>query len=100
MKRSRKAKELLARMGAIDRMERGKLCRMAGKNHYNLQAWRNGRNEVRYVRDQERQAIQEAIDGYRLFMRLAQAYADQVIEHTRKKHKATFPKKASRSKNT
>lgn len=100
MKHSRKAKELLARMGAIDRMERGKLCRIAGKNHYNLQAWRNGRNEVRYVRHEERQAIQEAIDGYRLFMELAEAYADEVIEQTRNKHKATFPKKASRRKTT
>ena len=87
-------------MAAIDRMERGKLCRMAGKKHYNLQAWRNGRNEVRYVRNEERQAIQEAIDGYRLFVELAEAYADEVIEQTRKKHKDAFPKKASHAKTT
>ena len=31
MKRSRKMKELLKRMGAIERMERGALCRMGGR---------------------------------------------------------------------
>lgn len=93
MKHSTRAKQLLAQMGAIDRMERGKLCRMAGKNHYNLQAWRNGRNEVRYVREEERQAVQEAIDGYKLFRKLAQTYAEEVIEKTRKEHAGKSPRK-------
>lgn len=100
MKTPSKAKRLLEQMAAIERMERGKLCRMAGRNHYNLQAWRNGRNEVRYVREQERQAIQEAIDGYKLFMELAEAYADTVIEQTRKEHQRTFPKPKPRNKTT
>lgn len=42
-------KRLLERMAAIEHMERGKLCQMPGRKYYNLQVWRNGRNEVRYV---------------------------------------------------
>ena len=101
MKRSRKAQRLLARMGAIERMERGKLCRMAGKPHYNLQAWRHGSNEVRYVRKEERAALQRAIDGYRLFTRLAEHYVDEIVKQTRQEHKRRFPKKPnSRNRKT
>ena len=76
-------KKLLERMTAINRMERGKLCRMAGRPHYNHQTWRNGRNEVRYVPVSEAEAVQEAIDGYHLFIKLAEQYADEVIRQTR-----------------
>ena len=93
MKPSKKANALLARMGAIERMERGKLCRLGGKDHYNLQAWRNGCNEVRYVRHEEREPVQEALDGYRLFKKLAEQYADEIIKQTRREHEKTFPKK-------
>ena len=93
MKPSKKAQALLARMGAIERMERGKLCRLTGRNHYNLQAWRNGRNEVRYVREEERPSVQQALDGYRLFKRLAEQYADEIIKQTRREHEKTFPNK-------
>ncbi len=91
MTTSKKATQLLKQMTRIERMERGKLCRMAGRPHYNLQAWRNGKNEVRYVRPEEVQALQEAIDGYNLFMALAQQYADLIIAKTRKNHKKRFP---------
>jgi len=91
MKRSKKAQKLLARMSAIERMERGKLCRMTGRTYYNLQAWHNGRNEVRYVPEQERAAIQRAIDGYTLFTKLAEQYADEIIQQTRREHKKRFP---------
>lgn len=99
MNHSRKAQTLLARMGAIERMERGKLCRMAGKNHYNLQAWRNGRNEVRYVREEERQAVQEAIDGYKLFMKLVDAYTQEVITQTRKQRKSELSQRPTQAQN-
>lgn len=86
MNASRKAQALFDRMSAIKRMERGKLCRLAGRNHYNLQAWHKGRNEVRYVRAEEREAVQEAIDGYRLFKNLVQQYVDEVVKQTREEH--------------
>lgn len=85
-------------MAAIERMERGKLCRIPGKAQYNLQAWRNGKNEVRYVREHERQAIQDAIDGYRLFTQLADEYADEVIQQTRREHLKRYPKQETTRK--
>ena len=100
MKSSNKARRLLEQMAEIDRMERGKLCRMSGRPHYNLQVWRNGRNEVRYVRQEEVDAVQEAINGYNLFMKLAHEYADAVIQQTRREQKKRFPaKERSRKKN-
>ncbi len=93
MKGSSRAQRLLARMAAIERMERGKLCRMSGRPNHNLQAWRNGRNEVRYVRQEEVDTVQEAIDGYNLFMKLADQYADATIQQTRREHKKRFPGK-------
>ena len=53
MKHTKKMRRLLERMAAIERMERGKLCQMGGRPHYNHQAWRNGRNEARYVPREE-----------------------------------------------
>ena len=67
-------------------MERGKLCRMAGRPHYNHQTWRDGRNEVRYVPASEVAALQEDIQGYQLFITLAEEYADEVIRLTRRQH--------------
>lgn len=78
---------ILRRMTAIERMERGKLCQMTGRPHYNHQTWRNGRNEVRYVPADEVEALQEAIEGYQLFITLAEQYADEVIRSTRRERK-------------
>ena len=93
MNRSKKAQRLLARMAAIKRMERGKLCAMAGRPHYNLQAWRGGRNEVRYVRQEELADLKEAIRGHELYWKLAQEYADEIVKQTRKDHQKRHPKK-------
>ena len=72
---------------AIERMERGKLCQMTGRPHYNHQTWRNGRNEVRYVPAGEVEALQKAIEGYQAFIALAEQYADEVIQATRRERK-------------
>jgi hypothetical protein len=79
-------KRLLERMAKIERMERGKLCRMTGRPHYNHQTWRNGRNEVRYIPASLAPALQEAIDGYQLFIKLAEQYVDEVVRLTRREH--------------
>lgn len=79
-----KMKRILGRMAAIGRMERGTLCRMTGRPHHNHQTWHNGRNEVRYVPASEVAALQKAIEGYRLFLKLAEQYADEVIRLTRR----------------
>jgi hypothetical protein len=75
---------LLERMSRIERMERGKLCRMTGRPHYNHQTWQNGRNVVRYVPAARATRLQEAIDGYRLYLTLAQRYAEEIIQRTRR----------------
>ncbi len=71
-------------MAKIERMERGKLCQMGGRPHYNHQTWRNGRNVVRYVPKDDVSELQEDIAGYQLFTKLAEQYADEVIRTTRR----------------
>ena len=87
MELTRKMQRLLERITAIEWMERGKLCQMTGRPHFNHQTWRNGRNEVRYVPADEVEALQEAIDGYQAFIALAEQYADEVIRLTRRERK-------------
>lgn len=84
MKHTSKMKRILERMASIERMERGKLCQMAGRPHYNHQQWQDGRNVVRYVPASGAKELQQAIDGYRKFIALAEQYADEVIRMTRR----------------
>lgn len=84
MKRTKKMTRLLERMAAIERMERGKLCRMGGRPHYNHQTWRDGKNVARYVPKEEVEALKEDIAGYQLFMKLVEQYADEVIRASRR----------------
>src|SRR6056297_828389 len=44
MKHTKKMQRLLERMAAIERMERGKVCQMGGRPHYNHQTWQDGKN--------------------------------------------------------
>jgi hypothetical protein len=92
MKHTKKMHELLARMARIERMERGKLCQMGGRPHYNHQTWENGKNLVRYVSARETGFLKEAIDGYQAFIKLAELYADEVIKHTRRERDKAFPR--------
>ena len=85
MKTTQKMKRLLDRMAAIERMERGKLCRMTGRTHYNHQTWRNGRNQVHYVPRNQASELQQDIDGYQLFIQLAEQYAEEVIRITHRR---------------
>ena len=78
---------LLKQIAQIRRMERGKLCQMrAGQDgpYYNHQTWEEGRNVVRYVPRQKVAGLQEAIAGYQEFLRLVKAYANSIIDQTRK----------------
>lgn len=84
MKHTKKMRRLLERMAAIERMERGKLCRMSGRPHYNHQTWRDGRNEVRYVPKGEVAELKKDIAGYQLFTKLGEQYADEVIRASRR----------------
>ncbi len=84
MKHTKKMKRLLERMADIERMERGKLCQMGGRPHFNHQTWRDGRNEVRYVPKGEVAELKKDIAGYQLFTKLAEQYADEVIRQSRR----------------
>jgi len=95
MKHTKKMQRLLERMAAIERMERGKLCQMSSRPHYNHQTWREGKNVVRYVPAEQAPFVQDALDGYALFKRLAEEYADEVIKHTRREQAKLFPKNKS-----
>lgn len=85
-----KLKALLKKIAGIQRMERGKLCPMRQGAFYNHQTWEKGRNVVRYVPRERVPDLQKAIQGYQLFLGLTQAYADQIIQLTRK---TSAPKK-------
>jgi len=95
-----KMRRLLERMAQIERMERGTLCRMTGRPHYNHQTWRNGRNEVRYIPANEAVALQEAIEGYRSFMQLAEQYVDEVVRLTRREQEKKKRMQTTQSRNT
>ena len=84
MKHTKKMKRLLERMADIGRMERGKLCQMGDRPHYNHQTWRDGRNEVRYVPKNEVAELKKDIAGHQLFIKLAEQYADEVIRQSRR----------------
>ena len=84
MKHTKKMKRLLERMEAIERMERGKLCQMGGRPHYNHQTWRDGKNVVRYVPKGEVEELKKDIAGYQLFAKLTEQYADEVIRVSRR----------------
>ena len=71
-------------MADIERMERGKLCQMGDRPHYNHQTWRDGRNEVRYVSKDKVAELKKDIAGYQLFTKLAEQYADEVICQSRR----------------
>jgi len=88
MKQAQKMKRLLERMEAIERMERGTLCQMGGRPHYNHQTWRGGRNEVRYVPKSEVAELKKDITGCQLFTKLAEQYADEVIRQSRRARKS------------
>lgn len=82
---------ILKEITQIQRMERGKLCRIrTGPSgpYYNHQTWENGRNVVRYVPREEVAALQAAIEGYQRYVELTQAYADLIIAQTRRQPSA------------
>ncbi len=75
----------------IQRMERGKLCRIrTGPKgpYYNHQTWENGRNVVRYVSREQVEALQAAIAGFQRYVKLTQTYADLIIAQTRQQQPA------------
>lgn len=100
MKHTKKMKRLLERMSSIEGMERGKLCRMSGRPHYNHQTWHEGRNEVRYVPKGEVEELKKDIAGYQLFAKLAEQYADEVIRASRRAREKKKRTQKTKSRNS
>jgi hypothetical protein len=92
MKRTKRAIAMLEEMGKIERMERGKLCKMKGREHFNHQTWQNGRNHVHYVPREDVEDLRHAISGYTRFIALAEQYADEIICATRREHARLHPR--------
>jgi len=91
MKAQKTPEALWRQITRIPSMERGKLCPMRAGAYYNHQTWEKGRNLVRYVPRERVAALQEAIDGYQLYLKLTAAYADEIIRRTRKARPGTPP---------
>ena len=83
MKTTSKARRLLEQITQIQDMERGTVCRMSGRNHYNHQTWAEGRNIVRYVPQEDVTDLQRAIAGFARFTQLTRQYADEIIRQSR-----------------
>lgn len=71
---------------------------MGKRPHYNHQTWQDGRNVVRYVPREQGAFVQEAIDGYALFMKLAEQYVEEVVRRTRREQEKLYKKKKKPAK--
>jgi hypothetical protein len=91
MKAKPEPADLLQQIAQIQQMERGKLCRMRAGTYYNHQTWEKGRNVVRYVARDQVASLQKAIAGYQQYVKLTQAYADEIIRRTRQAQPAGSP---------
>jgi hypothetical protein len=89
---------ILGQIQQIQQMERGKLCPMRGGRYYNHQTWQEGRNVVRYVPGEQVPSLRAAIAGYQRYVKLTQAYAEQIIRRTRKQRAKASPKKSRRKR--
>ena len=82
----KKEERLLAAMASIGRMCRGKVCArrqgQSGGEYFVVQCWHGGGNRCRYVHPARRAAYEEACEGYRRFLSLAESYADIVVART------------------
>ena len=100
VKAKREPADLLQQIAQIQQMERGKLCSMQAGAYYNHQTWENGRNVVRYVARDRVASLQQAIAGYQQYLKLTQAYADEIIRRTRQAQPSATPKSKKRRKTT
>jgi hypothetical protein len=92
-----KPEAILKQIARIQRMERGKLCRMRAGLYYNHQTWEKGRNIVRYVPRDRADDLQKAISGYQQYVKLTKTYADEIIRRTRQEQ-APNPSRPSAQK--
>jgi hypothetical protein len=85
MKDKFKPEAILKQIARIQRMERGKLCRMGAGAYYNHQTRENARNVVRYVARKDVPDLQKAVNGYQQYLKPTKVYADAIIRRTRQR---------------
>jgi len=79
--------KLLEQIGRIQRMEPGKLCVMRrGPEgpYYNLQCREQGKSVSRYVPQDQVEAVAEHTANHQEFRALVEAYAQHIIDQTRR----------------
>jgi hypothetical protein len=92
--------KLLERIAQIQRMEPGKLCVMRqGPDgpYYNLQCREQGKTVSRYVPRDQVEAVAEHTANHQEFRTLVEAYAQQIIDQTRRERLEGVKKKTSPS---
>ena len=65
---------------------------MKGREHFNHQEWRDGRNIVRYIPKEEIKHVKQAIDEYAKFMTLIDQYVNEIVRITREERQKANPK--------
>ena len=89
---------LLEQIAQIQRMEPGKLCVMRqGQDgpYYNLQCREQGKSVSRYVPQDQVKAVAEHTANHQEFRTLVDAYAQQIIDRTRRERLEGAKKKTS-----
>lgn len=91
---------ILQQIAAISTMETGKLSpyvpvgRPASTEPYfKLQSWKEGKNVTRHVRSEHLPQLQAALEGYALFRRLCDQYAELIVQRTRAQWESDSKKK-------
>lgn len=88
--------DILRQIAAISAMEPGRLSviRQGPKGpYYNLQHHENGRNHTEYIPADQVPEVERNTAAYRLFIKLVDQYAGEVIEQTRRQRKEGLKKK-------
>lgn len=89
MNKDTRLANLLRRIGAIRRMERGSLSentRSSSRGRYvfySHNTWENGKSVTRYVPREKLEEMQSLIDAHREFERLVKQYEDLIVRRTR-----------------
>ena len=100
MDNQEKREQILKQMAEINAMAKGSIKaeyretkKKSGEKvqlgpYYKYQRWENGRNVTRRVAESEAEALKYAVDGYHLFLKLADEFVSITVEMTQKTGKA------------
>jgi hypothetical protein len=91
---------ILQQIAAISTMEMGKLSSYVPTGrpastapYFKLQSWKEGKNITRHVRSEHLTQLQAALEGYALFRKLCDQYAQLIVQRTRAQWESDSKKK-------